>query len=527
MSLNKEKKFNIIIIILCVLFFALYSFLIFSAWLPNWQQWQHLIFNWPDSSANHFFSMIFAEYSIFQWLEPLNDISNNLFHTRSINVIDNNLVPMTWLPAIAIWGWLSKLLGNFGILFVTPALASITVYLVYKLVFYIFKDIDLAFLVALLLLPLAPWLYFANIVMLPHILFIFLLVAAWLLIAKHWQNNSIFYWIFGSLLLALAVVIRPTEIVWLALLSIIILFWQGQKINIKKILLALLIFILVIAWFLYLNKFTYGSLFSFGYLNLQTGATTSELTNSWLPFGFDLRLILDNFFRYFVGLQVFHIIFALAGFVLMVFKIKKGTHNATTHIWKKYIILSPIIFIVILLFYGSWNIADPLVKELNTISISYVRYFLPLYVWILPLVALGIKVLFYHRNKINYIAYLVIIIALSIASFKTAFFAQHDGLLATKDTINNYYQQFAAVKEIAPQNSVMITDRSDKIFFPYYKVVVPQGDLPLWERLEDITLYANIYYFTDKKLEDIDPSPLQITEEYLINNNFKLYKLGK
>ena len=92
---------------------------------------------------------------------------------------------------------------------------------------------------------------------------------------------------------------------------------------------------------------------------------------------------------------------------------------------------------------------------------------------------------------------------------------------------NIYYQQFAAVKDIAPQNSVMITDRSDKIFFPYYKVVVPQGDLPLFERLDNIVVYANIYYFTDKKFEDIDLSPLQITEEHIINNNFKLYKVSK
>jgi len=406
-------------------------------------------------------------------------------------------------------------------------LASISVYIVYKLVFYIFKDIHLAFLVALLLLPLAPWLYFANITMLPHILFIFLLLAGWLLIIKHWQNNKILYWILGSLLLSLAVVVRPTEIIWLALISILILLWQRQHINFKKILISLLIFTLIIAWFLYLNKFTYGSIFSFGYLNLQTGGTTSELTNSWLPFGFNFKLILTNFFKYFISLQSFHFTFAVAGFILMWFKIKKGTHNATTHIWQKYFKLSLIIFVVILLFYGSWDIADPLVKELNTISISYVRYFLPLYIWILPLVALGIKVLFYNRDKLNYTAYLIMIIGLSIFSFKTAFFAKHDGLLATRDNINIYYQQFAAVKDIAPQNSVMITDRSDKIFFPYYKVVVPQGDLPLFERLDNIVVYANIYYFTDKKFEDIDLSPLQITEEHIINNNFKLYKVSK
>jgi hypothetical protein len=524
MKLNKNKKFNIIIIILCLAFFALYSFLIFSTWLPNWQEWQHLIFNWPDANANYFFVNIFSDYSIFQYFEVYNELTNNLLHTRSINVIDANLVPMTWLPVIAIWGWLAKLLGSFGVLFVTPALASISVYLAYRLTFYIFKDIDLAFLVALLLLPLAPWMYFANIVMLPHILFIFLVLSGWLLIVKHWQNNKILYWILGSLLLSLAVVVRPTEIIWLALLSIIILFWQRHKINFKKILIGLLVFVLIFIWFLYLNKFTYGSLFSFGYLNLQTGGVTSELSNSWLPFGFNLKLIISNFYKYFVSLQSFHFIFALAGLVLMLFKIKKGTHNATTHVWQKYLKLYPIIFIIILLFYGSWDIADPLVKELNTISISYVRYFLPLYIWILPLTALGIKVLFYNRDKLNYTAYWVIIIALGIFSFKTAFFADNDGLLATRDNINIYYQQFAAVKDIAPQNSIIVTDRSDKIFFPYYKVVVPQGDLPLWERLEDMTKYANIYYFTDKT--DINPAPLNIQEEYIINNNFKLYRLN-
>lgn len=91
-----------------------------------------------------------------------------------------------------IFGTAFKFLGPIGILFLTPALASLSVFIIYRLFYRIFNDLDVSLVIALLLLPLAPWLFFANVVMLPTILFIFLLASGLLALFKSWQEKRMF-----------------------------------------------------------------------------------------------------------------------------------------------------------------------------------------------------------------------------------------------------------------------------------------------------------------------------------------------
>lgn len=544
---KQNKKYNLILIFCLILFLIIYSFLVWSVWWPGYGQFSQMIFNWPDENANYFFAQVLAQSG--SWLVPenLNILSQNLLHTRSINVLPTgDLVPMTFLPNIVIFGLFFKILGPHLILLLTPALAIATVYIIYSLTGYIFKDNRLALVTALLFLGLAPWVYFANFSLLPTILFIFLASAGYLAWAKSFSSarSPSFYWFLGALLLSLALVCRPTELVWLALTTLFVLYLQRAKLNKIKIVGGSLICLAVVVGFLGLNKITYGNYFTFGYLDFETGRLSRELVVSsdlgflsalkllLMPFGFDPLLIGSNVYKYFFRLAWPPVIFALLGlyFVLRKICIKKADDRA----WHKYLLLVPWIFIIILLYYGSWDLADPLVKNLNGLSISYVRYFMPLYILILPLAAYGLIKIFWSAHRAGQWSFYMLVAIIMTAGVYQAFYAKNDGLLATQSTLVAYYQQFVRVKNIAPADAIIINSREDKIFFPYYKVVVPQGDLPLWPRLLPLLDQQPVYYYTDKNDADleIDRSQanvikLELAEPVNIYHNFRLFKVIK
>lgn len=539
--MTKEKKYNLIVIGAVIIAGLLYCYTIISLWLPQWLEFKHLIFNWPDANANYFFAQVFAKTGHFYWSEPLNTISQNLIHTRSINVFNGNLVPMTFLPAILIFGVFFKIFGAIGVLFVTPVLAALSGYIVYRLANYIFKDLDLSLITSLLFLSLAPWVFFANEVMLPTILFIFLVFLGWLMISQSWHKGNDKYhwrWLSGCLLLALAIVVRPTELIWLAVISALIFYFNKDKISRRHILEAGGAFVVIFISFLLLNKLTYGNWFTLGYADLQSGAAATEFDRGTgfslggffkllvAPFGFDFTLILKNFWKYFVKIIVLHFVLATLGLIMI------WRDKTLSLVWRRYLLLTPIIFILIFLYYGSWNLADPLVKELNTISISYVRYFMPLYIWILPATVLAINKIFFKVDRKSSFGNYILFITLILSSLQLAFFAANDGLIANQKNLLGYYAQFAAVKKVVTEQAVIITDREDKIFFPYYRVVVPQNNPLLWSRLSKIVGQVPIYYYTSKAEEQLSQDRqemyklnLTLTEPQDIWHNFRLYQV--
>jgi len=539
-ELTKEQRYQFLLVFLSVIFLIIYNFNNITVWWPKWMQFEHLIFNWPDATANHFFASSYANTRLLFVYEPLNLITNNLLHARSVNVLEGSLVPMAFLPSIVVFSLFYKILGAYGVLFITPLMAMFSAWLVYRLVLYLFKDLDIAFISTLLFLSLAPWVFFANVVMVPTVMFVFLVLGGWWAIVKSFKSKHELWWILGSFLLSLAVVVRPTEVVWLALISLFVLYIKRDILSAKKIVFGLLVLVAVLFGFFSLNKATYGGYFTFGYLNLQSGQVDSEIQLqsrgifSYIklliaPFGFNFVLILKNFYKYYIDIILPHFVLAVAGFVLLISKYKKRSLA-----WKKYLLISPFIFILILLYYASWNLADPLVKELNTISISYVRYFMPLYIWILPLVALAIKELFMGSSTTNKIASYVVVSIIVVSSLKLAFMSEHDGLLENRKTLNNYYAQYERVSSLVEDDAVIISERSDKVFFPKYRVIAFQGDLPLWERVKNIVDVVPVYYYSNESEEKIQVDRqaanelnLDLAEPSQIWDNFILYKVQK
>lgn len=482
----KINKYNSIGLLIAVFSFLAYAVPIFTLWWPQWQPDKHLAFNWPDAQANFWAVSQIVDHQSVGYFEILNLPSQNILHTRSQNVIDGVIVPMTFLPLLFIFSSLSWLFGIFSSLFIIPLLAAISLYLLHSLSAKVFANERIGTLTTILLATLGPWYFFASQPLLPNIVIIFLvLLSFYCLVEKKFLA--------GTLFLALAIVSRPPEIVWLLPLVLLVLYFAKPKISKIRFLNIFILLVAIIVWALYLNKAVFGSYFLSAYSNFQDNSLPSETVVSstniltWVfPFGFHPYLALKNFIKYFILLTWPYILLAMLG-AWSLFKTKKI-------LARKYFIILSLVGFLLVFYYGSWNLADPLVKNLNHISISYVRYWLPIWVLLIPLAAIGIEYIA-SRFKLNFFWRIFILLALASFSLAKVYYAKNDGILAQNRVVRAYYQEWQNIKKVAAPDSIIISERSDKYLYPYYRVIVSQGDLPLWSRLEKIIGVVDIYYY--------------------------------
>jgi hypothetical protein len=523
--MKKKNNYKLIGLIIAVASFILYAMPILLLWYPQWQESKHLAFNWPDANANFWsVSQIVNNFSIGEF-DSLNISSNFLLHTRSQNVIDSVTLPMTFLPSLFVMSSLSWLFGQFSALLLIPLLAAGIIFIFHLLVIKLFPDEKSAIVSTVLLATLGPWVYFATQPLLPNIIVLFFtLLSLYAFFNKKYLAGSLFF--------ALAIVCRPPEIIWLVPMLFLFFYYLKPKVPKLRILNSLIIFGAIVLWALYLNKAVFGGYFLTGYSNFQGNSLPSE-TNlasnnifTWLfPFGINLLLAAKNYIKYFCLLIWPYSIFIL----LALWPILKAKNN---NIEKKYLYAYIILSALLVLYYGSWDFSDALVKNLNTISISYVRYFLPIFIMSVPLVVMGINYL--TKNLKNYYFWQsCILIFLTLFSASQVIFTKNDGLLAHGQYVQEYYREWQAIKKIAPAGSVIISERSDKYLYPYYRVVVPQGDLAIWPRIKNIFGSVDIYYYSSEKPEQLrqveilmTKYKLQLSEPFIISDNFTLYKVS-
>ena len=520
----KVNKILIFLSLLSLVAGFFYSHDLLFIYLKYLNFFPQIIFNWPDANANYFFVQLFQATNTLSFYEPLNIITDNILHTRSINVLDGSLVPMSWLWPIILWTSLAKIFGLFGVLWLNPLLAILSLWLVYGISRYLFQDKNLSYLIFVLLAFFAPWLYFANLVMLPSILIIFLYLLSTYLFLKSFSANggNLITFSIASSIFSLSVLARPSEFIWLASILILSVYFNKNKIKFQHYFSFIIIFLLFTGITLYFNKLVYGNYFSFGYLNFQTVDNAIAAQSIVLPFGWQTKIFFKNIFYNFILLIWHYWILVLAALIVLRKKV-----FSFSNIWKKYLLICIVASLFLFIYYANWDIADTGVKQYNKISNSYVRYFLPIYILWLPVFAKSIQVLFK-----KYFYQSIIIILLSIFSLHLAFYSPFDGLLAQKKNINIYYQQFEQVKNLVPADAIILTIKSDKIFFPTYQVIVPQGDLPLWPRIATLLTQRSVFYVHDLAQEDLlkekaiaSQAGIEFNFISELANNFKLEEL--
>lgn len=507
--------------LLGAVFFVVYLYL----YLPSAPKYpKYLILNQPDESVNYFFIRELALNNRFGLSEPLTGITASQVHPRSTTVVNGAIVPIGFPGVIVIFGFLARALvwvfgvGSFNLLAagLTPFLAAVT-----PLFFYGFLrrvwDARAAWLSALLLFFLPPWWYYASRPFQHNTLLVFLVVAGlYFYIISLAKSNKIRFSFLSGLCFGLAVFVRPSEIVWLSVLGIYGLVmarkaWSWREYFSCGVGLALT----AILFFATQTAF-YGSALASGYVRPAIDGAGGIITDGpqgiglikavFLPFGLHFSAIARNFYAYFFKLFGVWSLLALAGVFLLI-KFKKNFYYLSI-----YIIGS----IYLLIFYGSWQFFDNLLRE-PSIGTSYVRYFLLIYVFGLPFLSFFLLWLWQKKHIFKIVA-VIFFLALTINSLGSVF-APLEGLSSVKATVAKYGEWQEKIYSLTENNAVIITRYADKYLFPGRQVI------PGWELIEQknaIILLAQkgapIYLYDLKLIEKEE----KIWQEFLSNTNLKL-----
>ncbi|MFH1456829.1 MAG: hypothetical protein ABIF17_01800, partial [Patescibacteria group bacterium] len=340
----------------------------------------------------------------------------------------------------------------------------------------------------------------------------------------------------SGLFFGLSLISRTSEFFWVLLIFLTILFFNFKRIQWKYFFIGLVVFILCFVPVLVNNKTIYGSYLATGYSrvvseNLEDIAHAEQISlveAVLLPFGFHPRVIVTySFYRYFLKLFWFWIILCIAGGVWFL-KLKK-TKNQRMYFW--FFSLSSIF---ILIYYGSWFFQDSLDPKLVSIGSSYVRYFLPVYVLALPLVAFLLTKL-WNLQK-NYSKFFMIILMLGIfgISVNIVYFNNSESLIQIKNNLSQYRVQAKDVINKTHQDDIILTDVSnDKIIFPErIHLIVPQNG----EELRPVKLLLNItnvwFFYRSKDINieyfnktKFNPYGLEIIDPQEIHGGGVLFKV--
>jgi len=513
----------------------------------------HYIDSWPDSMSNFLFVDQFIKHGTFTYDEPLNQALDNIVHPRSVNIHNDQMVPMGFLGLLFVYGPLGRVLTTYGVLILSGLLAVLAVYCFYLIVSRLFNQ-RIGWLAAILLATLPSWLYYAQLPMLPNVLFLSLIIFAVHFSLQITSQRSAPAWLSG-LLCGLAIVSRPIEFVWLGALIVIPALFYWLEIKWPQILRFVLALLLPASLLLLANQLLYGNPFYLGYFNLalpDPSTIWQRLPTAFLidaaqgliayiklivaPFGLSWTAIGQSFNDYFIKLLWPYFSLFVVG--CLWFVVKWTTGRQPFKFWPKqqlvYWLVTILVGLWLVIYYGSWQFDDKLMLKLNTIGISYVRYWLPLSVLLLPGIAYLLDSLanLLKKNWQRYLLLVLVLLPLIFFSVRLAYFAKGDGLLDQRTVINDYYQQFAVIKGLVEPQAVIINDREDKILFPYYSVIMFNGDYSIFEPLKKINAERPLYYLSRINPDMYQQVKLrlqnlgwQMEPSYVVDKDYTLYRL--
>lgn len=475
----------------------------------------------PDETANAFFIHAFAHTGSFRVFDTMNQLYDGALHPRSIVTDGAYLLPGSFLGITFLYACISKLIGAWSITFITPILVILAA-LAWKSILEHWFSKRVTFLSSLLFLfhP-AIWYYSARGLM-PNVLFVCCVVfSIWFLLnntsteragtclpvgkVKPAPTNINAF--LSGLLLGSALFVRLSELYWLLPLFAVLLFVERKSFTLRMgthkgypyIPLALG-FAIPMCLMLFLNFKTYGNPFVFGYSfvshmssplprgELEGGLVLTEEKLSWfLPFGLHPRGIFWHSLDYLFLLFWWLTIPALCALPIVLREKKQ----------KIYTIITIVIAIWLCIWYGSWLLHDNPDPTQITIANSYVRYWLPIFVMSTPLIATSIVWLADRTRSKKHAMHILIslVLLLLVLNVRIVFLDGQDALVHVVSTLEQSQKIRDHVFEIVPEDGVIITDRSDKIFFPDRHVMVPLRSERTYAAIPKMFDHTPVFYY--------------------------------
>lgn len=505
-------------------FFIMYSWFYIST---------PFIFNSPDETANFIFGQQWAETGSFLMHMPENP--GHLILPRSVNIRDGMYLPGGFLGLPLLIGLLSSI-SPYLALFLTPVLAVLAVYAFSGMIKRVFGK-KTAFWTAILMLSMPQWFHFTAKGFLPNVSYLSLLIIAIYLIVKAHEEEGRFAFLLSSLSglsLGLSLFIRPAEFIWVGLCILLLGLYFGRQIRWKRVFLSVFSFLIIMLLMLFFHKMTFGSVLSTGYSQYNNSVQNIEQKNWYdalsfiFPFGVDGYGATLNLFIYWVKLFWWQFLLFLVGLVSF-YKIKSKKNVQIV-----YASIFGVSLIYLGLLYGSWFVQDDLDSGRISVGISYVRYWLPLYLLSIPFMYKGVEAISARSKRNKKLLEFVLLIGLIWFQLLFTFFAK-DGLSEIQKTIVNYNHVQQILLEQTEENAVIITERNDKLIWPQRGVINYSGQsFDFLSRLSDVIDLYPVYWLTILPADHVDvweetaffDAGFVLNEGVHIEPNFTLYQVN-
>ena len=479
----------------------------------------------PDETANAFFATRFAE--TLTLAEPGDELLAQFdrLHPRSTLVLNGQIVPGSFLGLPFLYGFFVMILGPMALWYLTPLLTILAAY-GWRRIVQRYTNLSIANIAfTLFLLHPAVWYYSARGLM-HNVLFLDLLVlAAWLWVIRpmggkveRWKGGkverSVWNDLLAGLFIGLALFVRTSEFLWIgAGLAIAGLIWW-RTLSWRRLRAGLFGLLVGLGLFILMNELTYGHPLTTGYTLgtpsvLELVESESVDSVALLPFGFHPMNAWRHFSAYAVTMFWWLSTLALPGFFLL---LAQKAHRRTIR-WT--IVLATGVSLWLVFMYGSWEIHDNPDPTQITMANSYVRYWLPMYLFSTPMIAVTIAWIA-SRGRSDLARGLIVatlLLAIVGLNVNAVFVQGQDGLVKMRQELSDSAQIQKSVLRYTEENAVIIVDRGDKMFFPHRHVWYPLRDDATYDAMPALIQATTLYYygitFPEKDFEYLNDSRLK------------------
>lgn len=506
------------------------------------------VFNSPDENANWQFATNFAK----TWEIPLAGFDNldlaGLIHPRSVLVIGDRLVPISFLGLPVVSGLVGRIFGESTILLFTPLLAVLALVAWRSIIWRLFEDSILADLAAFFLAVHPAFWYYSGRVMMHNVAFVSLLIfSLWFLIYQPWPRRAKFDWNFvgAGLMLGLSIATRASELTWIFVLALAVWIIYRSSVSYRQLGYLIIGTLAALVPFALFNQELYGNFLTTGYtapdLSGQALSAVASVTSSnqfaiigariWqliFPFGFHELATLRHVWSYGFVLYPWLSFLAVVGLVIAFFSdrlqaVTTPHLSVNSRLWRQLAVITILLSGYLGLLYGSWNINDNPDPTAVTIANSYARYWLPLFVLSSAFSALAVRFAvrrFGHHGWYNLcVGATLLVVFISSAQIV---WGGEDGFISTRSHLREFDYKRSLIIDATESDSIIIVDRADKYLWPERQVIVPLRSEKTYRHLSELVAAAPLYYF-GITLPESDLNFLEST--VLMPNNLKMTKV--
>ena len=488
------KKYwrDAVVFLLAAVFFLGASVFNYLTQSPDFVKWSS-----PDETANYVMAKTLAATNNLTIESKYNLIAEGIIAPRSLRADGALLKPVSFLGMMVWYGAAAKIFGPAVLPYLTPLLAAIGLIFFYLLIKKLFGQ-DNALLSTILLTFFPVYIYYSARSMFHNVPFVVLLIIGCYLIllsadsAKH-KYLPWFYALIAGWFCGLAISFRASELIWLGPLLALWWLFNLKRWRIMRPLLFAYGLVAASAPVLFQNYILYGSILASGYPNLNASVANivsgsgglvqtavlmkfgqareflAQVYHNFFYFGFKPQQSWLIFNHYLVQMFPWLAYLGAAGFIIFCFRFWRRGKAALL-----YLLSLLLTGAILILYYGSWKFSDNPDATSFTIGNSYTRYWLPIYLLVLPLVSLAIirlSRLFRFPAVVRTLQFSAVAV---IAGLGLVFvlYGSDEGLVPT------HYRQLAAKQELAKvlsateDNSIIVTRYGDKLFFPERQVIV-------------------------------------------------------